>query len=80
MVLGSDMNVGSRGDGEVELDIENAQVTILMNDNNKLYAVAMSKERLEAIETAIKLAVEYAIPTNKTQEELVEFLEEEMKK
>ena len=64
----------------MELDIENAQVTILMNDNNKLYAVAMSKERLEAIETAIKLAVEYAIPTNKTQEELVEFLEEEMKK
>ncbi|WP_062323872.1 hypothetical protein [Halolactibacillus sp. JCM 19043] len=58
----------------MELDVENAQVTILMNDSNKVYVVAMTKEKLEAVTTAIKLATEYAIPTTKTQMELVEFL------
>ncbi|GEM04507.1 hypothetical protein HMI01_14950 [Halolactibacillus miurensis] len=65
----------------MELDIENTRVTILLNDNNnKVYAVAMTKERLEAITTAIKMAIEYAVPTGKTQGELVKFLEMEMKK
>lgn len=58
----------------MELNVENTQVTILINDHNKVYAVAMTKERLEAVETTIKLAVEYAIPSTRTQMELVDFL------
>lgn len=64
----------------MELNIENTTVTILLNDRNDLYAVAMSTERLKAIETAIKLAVDYAIPTNKTQSELIKFLDVNQKR
>jgi len=62
------------GDEEMELDIENAQVAILLESNNEIYMVGMDKERLEAITMLIKKATEYAIPTNKTQDQLFEFL------
>ncbi|GEM00882.1 hypothetical protein SAMN05421839_10210 [Halolactibacillus halophilus] len=58
----------------MELDIENAQVAILLESNNKIYMVGMDKERLEAITMLIKKATGYAIPTNKTQEQLLDFL------
>jgi hypothetical protein len=55
-------------------NIEDAQLTILLEINGMVHLVGMSKERLEAITFVIKNAVEIAVPTTKNQEELRNFL------
>lgn len=58
----------------MEKDIKDAQVSILLEIDGKVHLVGMSKGRLDVISVLIKNAVEVAIPTNKSQKELREFL------
>lgn len=58
----------------MEKDIQNAQVSILLEIDDKVHLVGMTKERLELITLLIKKAVEVVIPTNKSQKELRKFL------
>lgn len=58
----------------MEENIENAQVSILLEIDGKVHMVGMTKERLEAISLLIKGAIEVAIPTNRTQKDLQDFL------
>lgn len=58
----------------MEKDIEEAQVTILLEIDNKIHLVGMRKDRLDAISLIIKKGVEVAIPTNKSQRELNVYL------
>lgn len=59
---------------EMEKSIEDAQVSILIELDGKVHMVGMSKDRLEAISILIRNAVDIAIPTNKTQQDLRDFL------
>ena len=54
--------------------IEGAQLSILLEIDGKVHLVGLSKERLEMLDGLIKMAVEVAIPTNKSQKDLCDFL------
>lgn len=56
-------------------NIENAQLSILLEIDGKVHLVGMHKENLEAVQYLIKSSVEVVIPTNKSQQELRNFLE-----
>lgn len=58
----------------MDKNIENAQLTILLEIDGKVHLIGMSKERLETIDLLIKSAAEIAIPTNKSQKDLCDFL------
>lgn len=59
----------------MEKNIEDAQVSILLEIDGKVHLVGMTKERLDAITALIKNAVEVVVPTKKTQRELRDFLD-----
>ncbi|QJI52347.1 hypothetical protein [Psychrobacillus phage Perkons] len=58
----------------MEKNMEDAQLTILLEIDGKLHLVGMKKERLEAFDMLIKKATEVVIPTNKSQKDLRDFL------
>ncbi|MCM3618734.1 hypothetical protein M3936_14175 [Sutcliffiella horikoshii] len=59
---------------KTEVNVENAQVNLMLEVNGKIHLVAMDKEKLETIEFMIKRATSAIIPTEKTQEDLLAFL------
>lgn len=56
------------------LNLENAQVTVLVEVNGDICLVAMPKEQLQAIETLVKISVAKLYKTRKTQADLNKFL------
>lgn len=58
----------------MEKDLINAQVSILLEIDGQVHLVGFEKERLEGLTELIKMAVEVAIPTRKSQAQLREFL------
>lgn len=56
------------------LNLENAQVNVLMEVNGAVCLVAMTKEQLQAIETLVKMSVAELYKTSKTQADLNKFL------
>lgn len=58
----------------MEKNIENAQLTILLEIDGMVHLVGISKDRLEAFDMLIKKATEVVIPTSKTQNDLRNFL------
>lgn len=57
-----------------EINIENAQLTILLESEGKVYLLGMGKEKLEAVNFMVKNAAEIVVATDKTQSELNSFL------
>ena len=55
-------------------DITNAQVSILLEIDGQVHLAGFDKEHLEVITKMIKMGVELAIPTSKSQEQLNAFL------
>lgn len=60
---------------ELEVNIENAQVNLLLEVNGKIHLVGMDKDKLDAVEFLIKNSVSAIVPTNKTQRDLLDFLD-----
>lgn len=58
----------------MRVNIENAQVSLLLEINGEIHLVVMEKDKLEAVELMIKLSAEAAVPTGKSQKELNVFL------
>lgn len=58
----------------MEVNIENATVTVLLEIDGQVHLVAMHKDKLTMIEFITKRAAEVVIPTGKTQNELLAFL------
>lgn len=59
----------------MEVKIDDAQVNLLLEVNGKIHLVGMSKDKLDAVEFLIKNSVSTIIPTKKTQQDLLEFLD-----
>lgn len=57
-----------------KIDITDADVTIIISKNNQLYLVKMNKEKYEAITALTKASIEEVIVTNKTVNDLYEFV------
>lgn len=57
-----------------EINITEATINILLEIDGSLYAVAMDKDKLEAISFLIKNSVEDVVQTNKTQSDLIRFI------
>lgn len=57
-----------------KVNLDNAQVNILIELNGDLHMVAMKKEKLGAATLIIKSATEHLVRTGRTQNELLEFL------
>lgn len=55
-------------------NIEDAQVTILLEIDGKIHLVGMKKDNFDAVSLLIKSSAELAAPTGKTQGELNDFL------
>lgn len=55
-------------------DLTNAQVNILLEIDGQVHLAGFDKEHLEVITKMIKMGVELAIPTSKSQAQLREFL------
>lgn len=57
-----------------EVNLDKAQVTLLLEIDGKVHLIGMEKEKLEAVEFLIKRSVAVVVPTKKSQHELVNFL------
>lgn len=58
----------------LEKNIQEAQVTILLEVDGEMHLVGMSKEHLDTITLLVKRATSMIVPTGKTQHELNDFL------
>ncbi|TKI65583.1 hypothetical protein FC756_16165 [Lysinibacillus mangiferihumi] len=58
----------------MDKNLINAQISILFEINGQVHLVGFEKERLEGLTELIKMAVEVAVPTGKSQAQLREFL------
>lgn len=56
------------------VNLENAQVNVLVEVGGDICLVAMQKEQLQAIETIVKISVAKLYKTKKTQADLNKFL------
>lgn len=56
------------------VNLENAQVNVLVEVDGAICLVAMSKEQLQAIEMLVKISVAKLYKTSKTQADLNKFL------
>lgn len=56
------------------IDVTNATVNILMEIDGKIHLIASEKDKYETISFLVKNSIEYAIPTDKTQSDLLKFL------
>lgn len=54
--------------------LKEAQTNIVLEIDGQLHLVGMKSDRLEAVDTFIKSAVEVVVPTKRTQKELRDFL------
>jgi|GEM_PF-2885975 len=55
-------------------NLQNAQLTVLLEINGRVHLVGMKKDRLQAIEMLVKASAEFVMPTEKSQAELCDFL------
>lgn len=58
----------------MKIDVTNATVNILMEIDGKIHLIASKKDKYETISHLVKNSIEYAIPTDKTQADLLKFL------
>ena len=58
-----------------KVSIDNAQVNLLLEVDGKIHLVGMDKDKLNTVEFFIKNSVDTIIPTKKTQQDLLEFLD-----
>lgn len=56
------------------VDVQNAQLTILINIDGRIYLVGFDKEQYEAIQVLVKTAIKTVIPTKVKQVQLNGFL------
>lgn len=57
-----------------EINLENSQIAILVESDNKVYMTAMKKDDYEAISLLTKRAIKTVVPINRTKKELRSFL------
>lgn len=57
-----------------QVDVQNAQLTILINIDGQMYLTAFDKEQYEAVQVLVKTAIKTVIPTEVKQVQLNEFL------
>lgn len=58
----------------MKIDVTNATLNILMEIDGKIHLIAVKKDKYETISFFVKSSIEYAIPTDKTQVDLLKFL------
>lgn len=58
-----------------EIDIKNAQVTILLEIDGEMHLVAMEKSEYQLISDLIKKTTKAVIPTGVKQSDLLDFVE-----
>ncbi|WPK12266.1 hypothetical protein R6U77_00845 [Lysinibacillus louembei] len=57
-----------------QVDVQNAQLTILINIDGQMYLTGFDKEQYEAVQVLIKTAIKTVIPTEVKQVQLNGFL------
>jgi len=57
-----------------KVNLEKAQLTVLLEINGRVHMVAMKSDRMQAIEMLVKVSAESVIPTSRSQTELCDFL------
>lgn len=62
------------GLGMNQIDIKDASVNIIIEVDGKLYVAAYDNELFETISYVVKNGLEHLIKTDKTQQELIEFV------
>ena len=62
-------------DKENEINLDELTLNLLVSHENKMYVVAMRKDKFEAIELITKQAIHRLVPTNVTVDEFVDFIE-----
>lgn len=70
----SDHHYTTERSEDVEKNIEDSQVTILLEIGGEIHLVAMKKDKLDAIELMVKASAEIAYATGKSQKDLNVFL------
>lgn len=58
----------------MNLDIQEAQLSLLIEIDGKVHLIGMDKKKLEVINFLIKESISVVIPTNRTQQDLRNFL------
>ncbi|MDW8515075.1 hypothetical protein [Priestia flexa] len=58
----------------MKVNLEHAQVTVLLEINGQMHLVAMDKEKFDAINMLVKSSTEMAVPTGESQSDLNKFL------
>lgn len=57
-----------------QVDVQNAQLTILINIDGQMYLTGFDKSQYGAVQVLVKTAIKTVIPTKVTQGKLNEFL------
>ncbi|WGT37920.1 hypothetical protein QH639_19150 [Lysinibacillus sp. 1 U-2021] len=58
----------------MKLDIQDAKLSLLIEIDGKVHLIGMDKEKLDAVNFLIKKSISIVIPTNRTQQDLRNFL------
>ena len=58
----------------MEINIDEAKLNIILSIDGVIHLVAMERDRIEAFDGLIKMAIDKVVRTNKTQCQLNEFL------
>lgn len=58
----------------MKVNLEHAQVTVLLEINGQMHLVATNKEKLDAINMLVKASAEMVVLTGKSQADLNKFL------
>jgi len=59
----------------MRIDIQDAQLSLLIEIDGNVHLIGIDKEKLEAINFLIKESISVVIPTNRTQQDLLNFLD-----
>ncbi len=62
-------------DKEKEINLSELSLSLLVSHGNKMYVVAMEKDKFETIEFITKQAIHKLVPTNVTVDEFLDFME-----
>lgn len=63
---------------QTKKNVENAQVTLLLEIDGEIHLVGMSPDRRDALSMMVKASAEIAVPTKRSQAELNAFLQEKI--
>lgn len=57
-----------------QVDVKDASVNIILEIDGKLCVAAFEREKFEAISFIVKKGLDHLVKTDKTQEELIDFI------